>query len=84
MLLNILLQKNCVINLSTEPESFILKIHDDGIGISEATGDSGNGILNIKKRTAELGGELEIKSSADCGTLISIYIPYPFYSKFMG
>ena len=76
--------KNCMVNLYTEPEQFILKIHDDGIGISEATGDSGNGIMNIKKRAAELGGKLEMKSTADCGTLISIYIPYPFHSKFMG
>ena len=76
--------KNCLVNLYIEQRNFILKINDDGIGIPVANESSGSGIANIKRRTAELCGELKIKSISDGGTQLSVFIPYPFQTSFMG
>ena len=56
-----------------------LSIHDDGKGF-DATKDTserlgGNGIVNMKKRTLELHGELTINSNPQQGTSIVLQIP---------
>jgi len=69
--------ENCFISLYRQPEKLIFQIRDDGIGINGEAKGTGNGMYNIKKRTIELGGELEVISSPNNGTLISISLPYP-------
>jgi signal transduction histidine kinase len=56
-------------------ENLTLKISDDGIGFNINRAKKGIGIQNIKTRTIECEGTLEIKSKKGEGTTILITIP---------
>lgn len=72
------------VRMSLEPEnnSFILKIHDNGIGIDpEAPASThrihaGNGMTNMEARMTEIGGECLFQSSSDQGTTVEFKIPF--------
>ncbi len=51
---------------------FEVKISDNGKGIQNLTRDSGNGINNIYKRVADLGGELVMHSEPGKGSVLKI------------
>ncbi len=51
-------------------DNFItIKLHDNGIGFTENV-KRGNGLINMRERAKAIGGNLEIISSANTGTLI--------------
>lgn len=54
-----------------------LMIEDDGIGITEtqATGPESFGILGMKERARELGGETSVHGRSGMGTTLSVSIP---------
>ena len=56
-------------------DTLVLKISDDGIGFNVNRAKKGIGLQNIKIRTIECEGTLEIKSKKDEGTSITIVIP---------
>ncbi len=71
--------KNVYINIDRQHnKTFVLYIKDDGKGFEEATLNneakslSGNGIRNIKKRAAELAGEVTIHSVPAEGTILNL------------
>ena len=45
-------------------------LRDDGRGFDPERADAGNGLTNMKRRTAAIRGTLEIRSSPDRGTLL--------------
>ena len=55
-------------------DHFVVKISDDGKGIQNLTRDSGNGMNNMYKRVADLGGELILNSEPGKGTVLKIII----------
>ena len=71
------------IGVLIESGSLILKLKDNGKGFhvppfDEHTtfeGFGGNGLLNLKKRTENLGGKFEIQSEGGKGTGILLEIP---------
>ena len=62
------------IDLQIVQNSIQLSITDDGIGF-DSHNTSGNGIFNMRKRTAELNGIFSIITTPQTGTLISAQIP---------
>lgn len=56
------------------PALLRLTIADDGKGFDPAARQSGNGVTNMKTRIANIGGEIEIASSAK-GTRINASLP---------
>jgi signal transduction histidine kinase len=52
----------------------ILRIDDDGDGFDAKQEYDGNGLLNIKKRTKDCGGRLEIDSVKGSGTKIVLHL----------
>ena len=56
-------------------DNLVLKITDDGVGFVINRTKKGIGLQNIKTRTIECEGTLEIKSKKDEGTSITITIP---------
>jgi ligand-binding sensor domain-containing protein/two-component sensor histidine kinase len=61
-----------------------LKVKDDGVGFDvedikqkAAKSLSGNGLVNMKRRAAELKGKCTIESSAGKGTCITLLLPIP-------
>ena len=65
------------ISLSKTSESVILRISDNGIGITETQKESKNsfGIMSMRERAASLGGSFDIYGEEGYGTVLKIIIP---------
>ena len=63
------------VEFKKQNDNLILKITDDGIGFNINRAKKGIGLQNIKTRTIECEGTLDIKSKKDEGTSIIIVIP---------
>lgn len=63
------------VEFKKQQNSLVLKITDDGIGFNINRAKKGIGLQNIKVRTIECEGTLEIKSNKDEGTSIVVVIP---------
>lgn len=71
--------------ISPGQDSFVLMVEDNGIGIdlqaenlspSEGRIASGNGILNMSRRTSEVGGTLEIRCNSLGGASVCIHMGF--------
>ncbi|MBW4359167.1 tetratricopeptide repeat-containing sensor histidine kinase [Flavobacterium taihuense] len=63
------------VEFKRQNDNLALKISDDGIGFNINRAKKGIGLQNIKTRTIECEGTLEIKSKKEEGTSITIVIP---------
>lgn len=67
------------ISLEPAPNSFSLKIQDDGSGLDSAISTdrthAGNGMANMEERMKEIGGICIFESSPEKGTLVEFKIP---------
>lgn len=63
------------VEFKKQNDNLILKISDDGVGFNINRAKKGIGLQNIKTRTVECEGTLEIKSKKEEGTTIIIAIP---------
>ena len=66
--------KNITIELKIKNNKILLSITDDGIGFI-VNGTTGNGIVNMKKRTEELNGVFRLIAEEKKGTAINCEIP---------
>ncbi len=62
--------RTCAITLQAGPAEIVFEIRDDGRGLA---GEEGNGVLGMRERVRELGGALELRSSA--GTVLRLVLP---------
>jgi len=62
------------IELHYSASTLSLKISDNGTGFDQTMGN-GSGLINMKKRTEMLAGQITINSELNAGTTISINIP---------
>ena len=51
-------------------------IEDDGNGIDRSKPKHGNGLVNMQKRIAEIGGTISIDSPGTKGTRIQVQVHY--------
>ncbi|OYW28157.1 MAG: hypothetical protein B7Z47_06055 [Chthoniobacter sp. 12-60-6] len=59
-----------------EPDGgFELEVRDDGRGFVESEVEPGNGLLNLRRRAADLGDALRIASEPGRGTTVHLLIP---------
>lgn len=61
-------------------KSFVMRISDNGAGIPESVLQCGSrdghyGLLGMRERARQLGGELRVTSSPDAGTDIALIVP---------
>lgn len=63
------------ISISYQGSSIILRIKDNGRGFDVHKQSTGNGLMNMKKRSEILRGSINISSSEDHGTEILLQIP---------
>jgi len=62
------------ISFDKENGRFLIRISDNGKGFDEANLKQGNGLNNMHKRIAEIGGELSIQSQPGQGTVLKLNI----------
>lgn len=67
------------ITLRVDPDHFILKIADNGRGVSEAQlrNPKSLGLLGIRERAFLLGGRVDFQAEAGSGTTVTLSIPHP-------
>ena len=63
-----------IISLKDESRNIILKIRDNGIGISVNPEAQGNGLINMKRRAEEIDARLNIISENGEGTGIELML----------
>jgi signal transduction histidine kinase len=63
------------ISVEIMPGQFRLWVRDDGVGFDESRTYGGNGLRNLRRRAAELGGEVHIESRAGRGTGVTLLAP---------
>lgn len=66
---------NALIDISIQQDRLIMKIKDDGIGFDVQHADSGNGLINMKKRAQSLNGALTLESRPGAGTKVLLDVP---------
>jgi len=71
--------KNIILSFRKIDERLLIKITDDGIGISKSKKTNGIGMKNIMNRVKRLRGTLQIDSLSIKGTTLNIEIPYIKY-----
>jgi signal transduction histidine kinase len=54
--------------------ALVIQVRDDGVGGARP---DGNGLVGLADRLAVLGGQLQVESPADGGTLVTADIPLP-------
>jgi len=59
------------------PRQVRLRVQDNGIGFDEEQTRNGNGLKNLRRRAADLGGTLEIQTAPDKGTIVTLSAPVP-------
>ena len=65
---------NCAVSMTVDTDHLCLGIRDDGKGLP-ASYKAGVGMLSMRERVEELGGEFQIKSFPDHGTYIHARFP---------
>lgn len=69
------------LQLSIEANALVIRIEDNGRGFDvPARTGTGNGLLTMRQRRIDLGGSLEIQSTAGRGTQLRIQAPLPSVS----
>ncbi len=63
---------NIRFTLSGKKDHFFMKIEDDGKGFDMHSGTTGNGLINMKARAAQMGGELQLYSAVGKGTRLEL------------
>jgi len=66
---------NVFVSLMDHGDSISLTVEDDGIGFDPNKDSSGIGLRNVASRVKTLGGQMDVESSKESGTLINIEIP---------
>ena len=62
------------IELRQKDNSLILRVGDDGVGFDTGREYSGNGLKNLRRRAADIGGKLEIISEIGKGTTVTLVV----------
>jgi len=64
------------IRLRLQPDRFAMEVEDNGRGLDkERINQSRNGLRNMRKRMADIGGKFSISSGANGGTLVQLTAP---------
>jgi signal transduction histidine kinase len=60
------------VSMFPEDDQIGITVSDDGIGFDVASAQRGNGLSNMEKRIAEIGGEILLESEVSKGTQVKI------------
>jgi ligand-binding sensor domain-containing protein/signal transduction histidine kinase len=60
------------IEIREDDGNFALRIEDDGVGFNAAIASSGRGLINLRERAAQIGGQLTIQTTPGQGTLVAL------------
>ena len=69
--------RRIMVDVHFDPDALQLRVHDDGCGFDPQAknGDGRFGLVGMRERAQEIGGELKIHSQAAAGTEVIVNIP---------
>jgi PAS domain S-box-containing protein len=67
--------RNASIRIGIHDNILMLSVRDDGRGFDANDPVSGNGIRNMNRRAAAIGGTLKVESTPGAGTLVTLSVP---------
>ena len=67
--------RNIEVRLQAEGETLVAKITDDGRGFDPVVAQGGVGLVGMRERVEELGGEIEVSSRPGSGTEVTVRVP---------
>jgi signal transduction histidine kinase len=67
--------RNVEVRLRTDVEAILLEVADDGRGFDPTVARGGVGLVGMRERVEELGGEIEVKSRPGEGTEVTVRVP---------
>ena len=67
--------RNIEVRLQAEGETLVAEIIDDGRGFDPVVAQGGVGLVGMRERVEELGGEIEISSRPGEGTEVTVRVP---------
>jgi PAS domain S-box-containing protein len=67
--------RNVEVRLRTDVEAILLEVTDDGRGFDPMGAQGGVGLVGMRERVEELGGEIEVKSRPGEGTEVTVRVP---------
>ena len=65
----------CRVSLYRDDRHAVLEVDDDGKGFDQGTAGRGEGLTNLEKRAADLGGRTTIDSTPGRGTTVRVVVP---------
>lgn len=65
--------ENIRFSLSGKKNNYVLRIEDDGVGFDTGAVRNGNGLINIRSRAKEMGGNLSFRSVKGNGTQLELH-----------
>ncbi len=63
------------VHVVAAPDTFILEVTDDGVGVADLATGTGHGLANVTGRAADLGGSFEIGPGPESGTRLRWQVP---------
>ena len=64
------------VKLLLEPGQFVLSVADNGRGLGDLSGKQlRNGLKNMRRRLADVGGQFDIAPGAEGGTMVKLVVP---------
>jgi PAS domain S-box-containing protein len=66
---------NCRLEVHRKGKAILLEIRDDGRGFKPAEASGGRGLENIRRRTDEIGAQVEFISEPGTGSIVRVRIP---------
>ena len=63
------------ISVRRRENEFQFTVKDNGVGFDATQKHAGNGLKNLKRRAAEIGGRIEIESQPGAGTTVRLTAP---------
>jgi signal transduction histidine kinase len=67
--------QHVVARVSFDPNEVRLDVRDDGIGFDHAHRSDGHGLVGVRERIEEMGGQLSVRTSPGAGTTIMVHVP---------
>ena len=66
---------NVDVRLSAEGNTLVAEVTDDGRGFDPMVAQGGVGLVGMRERVEELGGEIEVSSRLEEGTEVTVRVP---------
>ena len=67
--------RNVEVRLRTDVAAILLEVADDGRGFDPMVAQGGVGLVGMRERVEELGGQIEVKSRPGEGTEVTVRVP---------